>query len=1242
MGLALAAALVVGTGCQEKVARVFVADAGILPDPTNDGPPPGGYDFGWGGDVPVPTPGDDGPDCVPVSCQVAGGQYCGRIGDGCGGSLDCGDCPAGQVCGGAGTNRVCGPVDPGCRPLSCDQLGGKYCGKIGDGCGATLDCGDCPGGETCGATTAHVCGVVDPSCMPLTCDQASGRYCGRIGNGCGGSIDCGDCPSGESCGGDGVASVCGKGISTGCTPLTCDVAGGRFCGTIGDGCGKSLDCGDCPGGVVCGGGGTASVCARIVPPNCDPLRCQQPGGQYCGRVGDRCGMTIDCGSCAGSETCGGGGVSGLCGAPGGMCHPLACQQPGGLYCGMIGDGCGATIDCGACAAGATCGGAGTANVCGPQGGACQPIACQQASGQYCGQVGDGCGRTIDCGACPVGQMCGGGGVPGVCATATSSCQPLACQQAGGKYCGMVGDGCGKSVDCGTCPTGQSCGGGGTAGVCGAPPPAGCTAATCQFAGGQYCGMVGDGCGRTISCGSCPAGQSCGGGGTAGVCGAPPPAGCVALSCQLPSGQQYCGAVGDGCGRTVACGSCPAGRTCGGGGVTGVCGSPPPAGCVAQTCASGSVRYCGTIGNGCGGSVACAACAAGTSCGGGGVSGVCGSPPPAGCVPQGCSNGSVQYCGTIGNGCGGSVACAACAAGTSCGGGGVAGVCGSPPPAGCTPATCNPAGGGQYCGNIGNGCGGTLACGACAAGFTCAGGGVPNVCFPDSCVALCRQQVSCPGSGDTTVTGTVFAATQVLPDPLYNAIVYVPNAAVAAFTTGVSCDRCGALASGSPLVSAITGADGSFTLHNVPAGNDIPLVIQLGRWRRQVVIPTVTACANTALPATLTRLPRNKSEGDIPLTAVATGKVDTLECVLRKMGIDDAEFTLPSGTGRVHMYQANGARFGANTPNDYVTALANSTASLSRYDMVVFPCEGSQINKPAALQQNVIDYASAGGRLFFTHFSYTWLFGNPGATAFTGTGTWNVEQARPADPLASLVDQGFPKGIAFAQWLQNVGATTTLGQIGIVTPRHDLDAVVPPSQRWIYSTSPQTSTVQHYTFNTPVGTAADQQCGRTVFSDFHVANVTDAGLSTFPGECNTNAMTPQERVLEFMFFDLASCIGSDSLPPTVPPPPPTPPPPPAAPPPAPPPGAPPPPPPPAPPMPPPPSPPPAPPPASPPPPPMPPPAPPPAPPPLPPPPPDITLPPPPAPPPPGPPAPPLPPPPAPPPVPPPPPPPPVIQ
>src|SRR2546425_898027 len=125
------------------------------------------------------------------------------------------------------------PADggPPCVPLGCDVVGGRYCGLVGDGCGGNTDCGHCPAGPAGGGET----------------------------------IDCGDCPNGTTCGGDGVPGVCSQAANTSCMPLTCDTAGGgRYCGAIGNGCGKSIDCGDCPSGTVCGGAGVANVCYKQI------------------------------------------------------------------------------------------------------------------------------------------------------------------------------------------------------------------------------------------------------------------------------------------------------------------------------------------------------------------------------------------------------------------------------------------------------------------------------------------------------------------------------------------------------------------------------------------------------------------------------------------------------------------------------------------------------------------------------------------------------------------------------------------------------------------------------------------------------------------------------------------------------------------------------------------------------------------------------------------------------------------
>src|SRR4029077_60110 len=111
--------------------------------------------------------------------------------------------------------------------------------------------------------------------------------------------------------------------------------------------------------------------------------------------------------------------------------------------------------------------------------------------------------------------------------------------------------------------------------------------------------------------------------------------------------------------------------------------------------------------------------------------------------------------------------------------------------------------------------------------------------------------------------------------------------------------------GSPIVRATTDEKGEFVLTGVPAGTDIPLVITSGKWRRQIKIPSVTACADTQLAQGDARLPKNKTEGDIPKIALTTGSADSLECLLRRMGIDDSEITTSAGAGRVHLYTGNG-------------------------------------------------------------------------------------------------------------------------------------------------------------------------------------------------------------------------------------------------------------------------------------------------------------------------------------------------
>jgi len=110
---------------------------------------------------------------------------------------------------------------------------------------ATTVSQDGPAGTTTSAKGAQMCARLRRAALPN-----GDHYCGTIGDKCGGTLDCGTtCPkAGWVCN----HNMC-KGDST-CLLLTCVASSGdNYCGAIGDGCGGTLDCGStCPKpGWVC-------------------------------------------------------------------------------------------------------------------------------------------------------------------------------------------------------------------------------------------------------------------------------------------------------------------------------------------------------------------------------------------------------------------------------------------------------------------------------------------------------------------------------------------------------------------------------------------------------------------------------------------------------------------------------------------------------------------------------------------------------------------------------------------------------------------------------------------------------------------------------------------------------------------------------------------------------------------------------------------------------------------------------
>ncbi|WP_394840048.1 carboxypeptidase-like regulatory domain-containing protein [Pendulispora rubella] len=428
-----------------------------------------------------------------------------------------------------------------------------------------------------------------------------------------------------------------------------------------------------------------------------------------------------------------------------------------------------------------------------------------------------------------------------------------------------------------------------------------------------------------------------------------------------------------------------------------------------------------------------------------------------------------------------------------------------------------------------------------------------------CTGLCLQQVNCPNGGDTTVSGVVYDPAGKVP--LYNVAVYVPNAPVSAITTGASCDRCDpSLYSGEPLTGTLTNAKGEFKIPRVPVGADIPLVIQVGKWRRAIKIPTVGKCVNTPLTdKNQTRLPKNSKEGNIPLIAITTGGADSIECLPRRMGIDDSEFSTKGGQGRIHLYKGenNGDskardRFDSGTEFKPSTDLWSTTNQLKAYDMVILSCEGT-INaesKPLSARNALYEYETIGGRVFASHWHRYWFSDGPDSVrSIAGNDGWmdNIQGEQEQTAIVKVADN-LPKVVAFADWLQNVGATQKRGELKITAARDNLNSVnhnvatewatIPQYQQkkndgTIVNATPAAA-VQFVSYNAPVGAADDKICGRAVFTDLHVssgARKDHAGEGkSFPDGCENADLSPQEKALEFMLFDLASCVSNDRVPP----------------------------------------------------------------------------------------------------------------
>jgi len=409
---------------------------------------------------------------------------------------------------------------------------------------------------------------------------------------------------------------------------------------------------------------------------------------------------------------------------------------------------------------------------------------------------------------------------------------------------------------------------------------------------------------------------------------------------------------------------------------------------------------------------------------------------------------------------------------------------------------------------------------------------PSLLDPDS-----SSTGGCPEGSETRITGKVFDPAG--KNPLYNIQVFVPSGDLPEIKVGLADPPAGAAQClgqtcdsevQNPLAAGLTNTKGEFELKGprLFGGKDVPLVMQIGKWRRKIVIPEVKSCQENKLPAADTHLPKNGREGDMPQIMMALGSYDALECLLYGIGVDNDEFEAgyTSPSKHVHVFKGIGGGSQVNgQPVPDVNSTWDAGYKMQKFDIAMLACEGTPdgSNKPTSFN-SMKDYTSLfGGRVFATHYHSQWAFKSGwGETVIRSTGGTNGSNPYP-------INTSFPKGQAFSDWLSAVGATSSPGKISLSSPSTYQGGLASPSvgQEWIGSGA----SAKYISFNTPVGVPVAQQCGRFVISDVHAAGDGSGGKTLPNSACR--GLDAQLSALEFMFFDLSSCVQDETKPPEPP-------------------------------------------------------------------------------------------------------------
>ncbi len=400
---------------------------------------------------------------------------------------------------------------------------------------------------------------------------------------------------------------------------------------------------------------------------------------------------------------------------------------------------------------------------------------------------------------------------------------------------------------------------------------------------------------------------------------------------------------------------------------------------------------------------------------------------------------------------------------------------------------------------------------------------------------------CPGMG-AEVSGTVFAPNG--EDPVPGAVVYLTRTAPSAQPMGVACDNCDL--PGNLLGYAVSNIQGRFLIpHGIDGGGTVFLVVQKGRFRRVTMI-TGNGCNPVAAVPAATTLPGARAQGELPRILVAAGSTmaqetrpaamdwsyDDISRVIRRIGITEFDTAAPCRTATVATDVTTAAC-------EFGNILADA-GRLAQYNVIFAPCGSLGFSKSwqvlgtnanSRIATNVREWLQRGGRLYASDTAYGLLARSaPSVATFAGGMTLSSNSRDPANigmgaspPMgatyqANIVDPNL------RTWLTDRGvAAGTVPLTGFISPWVAVDSVpmttrvvVDGEVNWFTGMAGGSMPAGRRPLSISADIKENNGCGRVLFSSYEVDN--RAAMDMTP-------LSPQERILEYLLFELGGCINT---------------------------------------------------------------------------------------------------------------------